>query len=66
MLKFYKKIKGEEIFVKSIDNNNNYSIFSNLDPEPEGYIDHQWGIDIAEWVEIDKQEAEEILGYDLA
>jgi hypothetical protein len=64
-VKYYKKEDDGETFVLSIDEgDNNYSIASNLDPEPEGFIDHHWGEDAEEWQEITKEDAEKILGWD--
>ena len=51
-MKYYKKTIENEIFVKAIDNNNNYSIASNLDPEPDGYTNHAWEEDADDWEEI--------------
>ena len=66
MTTYYKKQKSnEETLVKAIGDDNNYSIASNLDPEPDGFVDHQWGADTAQWTEITRQRGKEILGIDL-
>lgn len=66
MSRYYKKQKSsDETLVKAIDDSNNYSIASNLDPTPDGFVDHQWGADTAQWTEITVKEAEEILGVEL-
>jgi hypothetical protein len=63
-MKYYKKAKSpEEILVKSVDDNGNYSIASNLDPEPDGFIDHAYN-NWNGWDEITRQEAASIIGYD--
>lgn len=62
MKRWFKQIEGSEILVKCLDANNNYSLAGGLDPEWEGYTDHVWGKDTAEWIEIGEAEAETILG----
>ena len=42
--RYYKKVTADDIFVKCVDENNNYSIASKNDPEPEGYTHSAWMI----------------------
>lgn len=64
---YYKKQTADgETLVKALDENGNYSIASDRDPEPSGYTNHAWGADVAEWHEISAVDASSILGYELA
>lgn len=62
-MEFYKKEIKNDILVKAIDKQNNYSLASQNDPELEGYINHMWENDISKWIKISGEEVEEILGY---
>lgn len=37
----------------ALDDNNNYSVATDADPEPAGCTNHRWGADAAEWCEVD-------------
>ena len=49
---YVKEINGTFVSL-ALDDNNNYSIASDGDPTPDGYTNHQWGADAAEWHEVD-------------
>ena len=61
---YYKRVTAEDVLVKCIDNNNNYSIASRNNPEPDGYTNHSWE-NKTNWEQITAEEASEILGYDV-
>ena len=69
--RYYKKVTADDIFVKCVDENNNYSIASKNDPEPEGYTHSAWYDQMKEdsrnagWKQISVEEASKILGYDV-
>lgn len=62
-MKIYKKNVEEDVLIKCIGEDNNYSIASQKDPDPDCFINHVWGQDVGEWIEISADEAEDILGY---
>ena len=61
-MKYYEKQKGEEIFIMTVDDNGNYSIASNLDSDPDGFIAPADPFGRG-YKECSKQRAEKILGY---
>lgn len=63
-MEFYKKVTVDDIFIKCIDHNNNYSIASANDPEPDGYTNHSWEGKEG-WIKTTAKDASEILGYDV-
>lgn len=64
MNEFYKKVTDKDILVLTIDKNNNYSIASKNDPEPDGFVNFSWEGRTG-WEPISAEEASEILGYDV-
>ena len=62
-MEYYKKNAAADIFVKAIDNKNNYSIASKNDPDPDGFSNHTWE-NYSGWEKINRAEAAKILGYD--
>jgi len=65
MTRYYEKVQNDEILILAIDDNNNYSIASDKDPEPVGYTNHQWGDDVADWIELTPEKASAVLGYEV-
>ena len=68
-MRHYRKQTRTETLILSEDDENNYSIASNLSPDPDMGTGLVWGIgpeqyDPAEWQECSREEAEKILGYD--
>ena len=37
-MKYYEKTKGNETFIMSVDDAGNYSIASNIDSDPDGFV----------------------------
>ncbi len=52
-MRYYVKETNGAWTSLAIDDENNYSIATDADPSPDGYTDHQWGRDVAEWHEVD-------------
>jgi hypothetical protein len=63
-MKYYEKQNGEEIFVMAVDENGNYSVASNLDPEPDGFTAPADPF-AGGYKECGRERAEEVLGYSL-
>ena len=65
-LRIFKLVDLDEddILVKIVGVNGDYSISSQKDPEPDGYCYCPGCHDDPDWVEITREEAAEILGYD--
>ena len=72
-MQFYKKVTKDDVLVKCIDGNGNYSIASKNDPEPDFYTRptfHQQAnkddlYSLNGWGQITMEEASKILGYDV-
>lgn len=57
-MKYYRK----NDVMKAIDDENNYSLVSRTDPEPDGYVNHHWKGDPGEgWTEIKEEEYNDTL-----
>jgi len=70
-MEYFKKVTGDDILVKCIDKNNNYSIASKKDPEPDYFTRRTFHEQANQkdrgigWEQITAEEASEILGYDV-
>jgi len=70
-VEFYKKVTSDDILIKCVDKDNNYSIASKNDPEPESFTRHSFHGQANQkdrefgWERITREEAEEILGYEI-
>ena len=51
--RYYVKETNGQFTSLAVDDSNNYSIATDADPEPDGYTNHHWGSDVAEWKEVD-------------
>jgi hypothetical protein len=64
VMKYYEKQGENETFIMVIDDNGNYSIASDLDSEPDGFVAPADPFGRG-YKECSRERAEEILGYSL-
>ncbi len=62
-MRYYVKETNGKFTSLALDDAGNYSIATDADPEPMGYVDYQWGKDAGEWHEVDA-EAIQRLGHE--
>jgi hypothetical protein len=62
-MEYYEKTKNDETFILVIDERGNYSVASNLDPDPDGFIGPV-DPDAKGYTATTRERAEQVLGYD--
>ena len=63
-MKYYEKQTEKETWIMAVDDKGNYSVASNLEPEPDGFIGPADPFGKG-YKEIERERAEEVLGYDM-